>query len=230
MNPPLVKKILVFFLSLILAACSAMPDIMALLATSTSTPEMVPTETPVPSETPTAAPTQLQPTFTLTPTLIEAESPMTIPTMTLTPFVPTFDVVEPRPLTLFPGNSMFLSIGASTDTVVWGSHCEGPRTIDFSAGVAGINVDYVLLFLHLEDKFTGYGTRWGAGAIMQREKISGIYHYHITYEQLPNYRDFEDAWIVFQIVASTDKLERLGATRVYDREISLKHCPVPWQE
>jgi hypothetical protein len=125
---------------------------------------------------------------------------------------------------------MFLSVSASTDTIVWGSHCEGPRTIDFSASVAGINVDYVLLFLHLEDKFTGYGTRWGAGAIMQREKLTGKYQYHVTYEQLPNYRDFEDAWIVFQIVTSTYDLERLGATRVYDREISLKHCPIPWQE
>jgi len=125
---------------------------------------------------------------------------------------------------------MFLSISASTDTIVWGSHCEGPRSIDFSAGVAGINVDYVLLFLHLEDKFTGYGTRWGAGAIMQREKVTGKYLYHITYDQLPNYRDFEDAWIVFQIVAATNKLKRLGSTTVYDREISLKHCPVPWQE
>lgn len=230
MNPTFVRKILVIFLSLFLAACSAMPDIMSFLVTATSTSETVPTETAVPSETPTMIPTQPQPTFTLTPTFIGADLPLTIPTITLTPFVPTFDVVEPRPVTLLSGNSMFPSVSASTDTIVWGSHCEGPRTIDFSAGVAGINVDYVLLFLHLEDKFTGYGTSWGAGAIMQREKITGKYLYHITYEQLPNYRDFEDAWIVFQIVASTDKLERLGATRVYDREISLKHCPIPWQE
>jgi hypothetical protein len=230
MNPPLEKKILVVILALILSACDAMPDMMALLATVTPTSEKVSTEPPFPIETPTLTPTQPTPTFTSTPTIVGAGSTITIPTMTLTPFVPTFDVVEPRPLTLLSGDSMFISISASTDTIVWGSHCEGPRTIDFSTGVAGINVDYVLLFLHLEDKFTGYGTHWGAGAIMQREKVTGKYLYHVTYEQLPNYRDFEDAWIVFQIVAATDKLERLGATRVYDREISLKHCPVPWQE
>lgn len=230
MNPPLVKKIFVVMFLLILSACDAMPEVVALLATATSTSEKVPTEPQAPGVTPTIAPTQPTPTYTLTPTIVGSGSTMTIPTMTLTPFMPTFDVVEPRPLTLLPGDSMFISISVSTDSIVWGSHCEGPRTIDFSAGVAGINVDYVLLFLHLEDKFTGYGTHWGAGAIMQREKVTGKYLYHITYEQLPNYRDFEDAWIVFQIVAATDKLERLGATRVYDREISMKHCPVPWQD
>jgi len=230
MKPPFIRKLFAVFFSFLLVACSAIPDMMALLATPTPELKELPTETPVPSETSTVAPAQPQPTFTFTPTFVGAGSPLTTPTTTLTPFIPTFDVVQPRPITLLPGNSMFLSISASTDTIVWGSHCEGPRSIDFSAGVAGINVDYVLLFLHLEDKFTGYGTRWGAGAIMQREKVTGKYLYHITYDQLPNYRDFEDAWIVFQIVAATNKLKRLGSTTVYDREISLKHCPVPWQE
>jgi len=230
MKHSFVIKLFVIIFSLLLVACATIPDMVALLASPTPTVKSMPTETPVPSEIPTGTPTQPLPTFTFTPTIVGAGSPLTTPTTSLTPFIPTFDVVQPRPITLFPGDSMFLSISASTDTIVWGSHCEGPRTIDFSAGVAGINVDYVLLFLHLEDKFTGYGTRWGAGAIMQREKITGKYQYHITYEQLPNYRDFEDAWIVFQIVAATDKLKRLGATRVYDRDISLKHCPIPWQE
>ena len=224
------KPILIsIVLSLLLSACS-MEDLTALLLTptpvgtsapeSSATPAMVGT----PLNTPTAT---IIPSFTPTPTIVGGNA---VATETLTPFVPTFDVVEARPVVLMSGNSMFLTVGASTDTIVWGSHCEGPRYIDFSAGVAGLNVDYVLLFLHLEDKFSGYSTPWGAGAIMQRDKITGKYNYHVTYEQLPNYRDFEDAWVVFQIVASTYSLKRLGATTVYDREISLKHCPVPWQE
>lgn len=212
MKPMLVLLIL----SLLLSACS-FADVTELLATVTPAPSLTPrplptladTLTPVPTLTPTITPT-LIPTFTLP----AVNSPTPFPTITLPPSTPAF----------LPADSVFVSTFASGDLIVWGPGCEGPGYIDFSAQVSSLRVDYVLLFLRLVAKDGQQSTPWGAGAIMEQDNL-GIYRYRVTPETLTHYREFEDAWVMYQMVAATGKLEHLGSTPVHYYDISLTRCP-----
>ena len=107
---------------------------------------------------------------------------------------------------------------------MWGSTCDGDRSILFVANVTPVRrLKYVLLFIRLQDKYSGRGTKWGAGAIM-KDNDQGKYFYKLELDQIADYRFYEDAWLQYQMVASTVGLTVLGRSVVDRTSVSVTHC------
>lgn len=215
-----------------------MSDLIALVVTPTAPPPLPsPTaeDTPEPdvSVTPSLTGTStIVPTFTFTPTLVRygdsfdvpVDGTSVLPTLVL---VPTATAGPQISFFSQPG-TLIQSISVSSDILYWG-YCDAPMYVDFEARVANnLRVVYVLLFLRLVDKEGGLSTDWGAGAIMKEER-GGYYTYRITPEHLTHYRQFRNAWIQYQVVASTGGLKILGSSPVSENVLSLQRC-VPGEE
>jgi hypothetical protein len=119
-----------------------------------------------------------------------------------------------------------LSVNRSTDRIVWGSTCEGDRSIRFTAQVQPARrLRYVTLWYRLQDKYSGRNTDWGGGAIMS-DNDQGTYFYTLDLSQIQRYRFYEDAWLQYQLVASTATRRVLGRSVVSRTDVSLTHCTV----
>jgi hypothetical protein len=117
-----------------------------------------------------------------------------------------------------------MSVQRSTDVIVWGSTCEGARSIRFTTQVmAARRLRYVTLWYRLQDKYSGRHTDWGGGAIMS-DNDQGTYFYTLELSQIDRYRFFEDAWFQYQLVASTATQKVLGRSVVSQTDVSLRHC------
>jgi hypothetical protein len=212
-----------------LAGCSALPlDSIPFLGPPTPTQPSQPTATPfgLPATfTPdlfalnTEAPTTTPPTGTprITDTPFPTSTPTTRSTITL----------APQDVHLFtPSTPLFLPPTLSTRQVVWGTTCQGDRSIKFEVQVKKVRgLRYVLLFVRLQDKYSARNTDWGVGAIMS-DNDQGTYFYRLRLDQIPDYQSYEDAWLQYQFVASTVGLTVLGRSIASRDEVSITHCTV----
>ena len=212
----------------LLSGCSGLPASIPFLAT--------PTQTPAPQFT--ATPFSLDPTFTPDLFVLNTGEPTTTPStgtpqITETPFptfTPTFRptiTLEPVDASLFtPSPNLFLAVQRSTTQLVWGSSCDGARSIRFTANVAPARrLRYVTLWYRLQDKYSGRHTDWGGGAIFS-DNDQGTYFYDLDLSQIDRYRLFEDAWFQYQLVASTATQRVLGRSVVSRTDVSLTNCNV----
>ncbi|HLO31972.1 MAG TPA: lipoprotein [Anaerolineales bacterium] len=223
------KKLLFFLvILLLLSGCSGSPISIPFL------------QTPVPpsSPQPTVTPFSLEPTSTPNLFVLNTLPPTTTPS-TQTPIVtttalPTFTPTIRSTITLEPLNpnfftpspNIFLAVQRSTDVIVWGSTCEGARSIQFTAQVKPARrLRFVTLWYRLQDKYSGRHTDWSGGAILS-DNDQGTYFYDLTLSQIQRYRFFEDAWFQYQLVASTVTQDVLGRSVVSRSEVSLTHCKV----
>jgi hypothetical protein len=221
------KTVLVIVITSLLAGCSGLPSIPFLQ-----------TPTPVNTQGPTVTPFGLPATNTPDLFVINTAQPTTTPPtgtplVTDTPF-PTFTptnrptiTLEPIDPSLFtPSPNLFLSVQRSTDQIVWGSTCDGARSIKFTSNVTPARrLRYVTLWYRLQDKYSGRNTEWGGGAIMS-DNDQGTYFYTLDLSQIESYRFFEDAWFQYQLVASTATRRVLGRSVVSRTDVSLTHCTV----
>jgi hypothetical protein len=215
--------------------------VLSLLSGCTAAPISIPflqTATPISSPKPTVTPYSLEATYTpdlfvlntLPPTTTPstATPPVTnTPLPTFTPTVRPTITLEPIGENLFtPSPNLFLSVQRSTDVIVWGSTCEGARSIRFTAQVMPARrLRYVTLWYRLQDKYSGRHTNWGGGAIMS-DNDQGTYFYDLDLSQIARYRYFEDAWFQYQLVASTATEKVLGRSVVSRTDVTLRHCKV----
>ena len=226
MHSTLVKKTVIILLAVILTACSAFPSDLSFLtpATPADTPTIQPTVTRIPTRDLFAVNT-LGPTE-IPPTLEPGVSPPP-PTRTSTPSKtprPTITLETLDPSLYTPSPNIFQFVQRSTNRVVWGYNCDGDRSIMITATVLPVRrLKYVLLFIRLQDKFSGRGTEWGAGAIM-KDNDQGKYFYRLELDQIEDYEKYEDAWLQYQLVASTIGLTVLGRSVVDRTSVSLTHC------
>lgn len=224
-------KRLAFITTLIslLAGCTAFPlDSIPFFGSPT------PSQPPQPSATPFSLPATFTPDlFALNTQAPTTTPPSGTPRVTDTPFPtrtpttrPTI-TLEPQDVHLYtPSLPIFLPPTLSTRQVVWGTTCEGDRSIKFEVQVKKVRrLRYVLLFTRLQDKYSGRNTDWGVGAIMS-DNDQGTYFYKLRLDQIPDYQSYEDAWLQYQFVASTVGLTVLGRSIVSRDEISLTHCTV----
>jgi hypothetical protein len=152
-------------------------------------------------------------TFTPSPTY----TPTNRPTITLEP-------VDPSLFT--PSPNYIVSSQRSTSQLVWGSTCDGDRSIRFTAQTNNSpKIKRVLLFIKLQDKYSAHQTNWGAGAIMS-DNDQGIYFYTIELDQIDRYLTFEDAWLQYQFVALDKNRKAIGRSVVSRTDVSLTHCKV----
>jgi hypothetical protein len=125
-----------------------------------------------------------------------------------------------------PSPDLFLTVTKSTNLIVWGSTCQGERTIRFTAQVMPARrLRFVTLWYRLQDKYSGRHTDWGGGAILS-DNDQGTYFYNLRLDQIRHYRNYEDAWLQYQLVASTVTRKILGRSVASFNEISLTHCKV----
>jgi len=226
------KKIVPVMLALVLTGCSALqnlsflqsptpaaaivnspqPTVTLISAASSNTPDLFVINTEVPTET--LAPGAPTATNTRTPTAI----PSARPTITLEPIDSTLFTPGPVPLSL---------LQKSTSQLVWGSTCDGARSIKFviQLVVPLKRLKFVTLWYRLQDKYSGRHTDWGGGAIML-DNDRGTYFYTIELDQISDYQSFEDAWLQFQFVATNIYLHHLGSSIVDRNSVSLTHCKV----
>ena len=219
-----VVLIWIFFLS----GCSGLPVSIPFLGTA------APSQTPLPQFT--ATPFALGPTNTpdlfVLSTLEQTTTPFTgTPLVTDTPqptptFRPTITLEPIEPSLFTPSPNLFLAVQRSTDQLVWGTGCEGARSIRFTANVAPARrLRYVTLWYRLQDKYSGRHTNWGGGAILS-DNDQGTYFYNLELSQIQRYRFYEDAWFQYQLVASTATQRVLGRSVVSRTDVSLTHCKV----
>ena len=223
------KRLFIIFVILsLLAGCTALPASIPFLGTPTqiSSPQPTPSPFGLPATfTPdlfainTAAPTTTPPTGTpaITNTPVPTFTPTNRPTITL----------EPLDVNLFtPSPNLFPSMQRSTSQLVWGSTCDGARSIQFVVQVVKARrLKFVTLWWHLQDKYSGRQTAWQGGAIMN-DNDQGTYFYTLEVDQIADYRYYEDAWLVFQFAASTVTRKVLGRSVVDRTSVSLTHCKV----
>ena len=210
------------------SGCTGLPTSIPFLSTP------VPPSSPKPTVTPYSLDATNTPNLFVLNTLPPTTTPYTetpVVVMTDTPFptfTPTFRstiTLEPISPNLFtPSPNLFMSVVRSTDRIVWGSTCEGTRSIRFTAQVAPARrLRFVTLWYRLQDKYSGRHTDWGGGAIM-KDNDQGTYFYDLELSQIDRYRFFEDAWFQYQLVASTVTKKVLGRSVVSQSEVSLTHC------
>jgi hypothetical protein len=226
------KKIIVSMLMLILVGCSALPNLPFL---------QVPTSAPAIVNSPQPTVTLISDAHTNTPDLFAINTPA--PTDTLAPGaspvtntpIPSFTTtnrptitLEPvDPILFTPGPNPFSFLQKSTSQLVWGSTCEGSRSIKFVIQLTAPvrRLKFVTLWYRLQDKYSGRHTEWGGGAIML-DNDRGTYFYTLELNQIEDYIFFEDAWLQFQFVASSITQKRLGSSQVDRTSVSLTHCKV----
>ena len=221
------KKTVIILLTIIVTSCSALPFNLPMLtppptAGPTDTPE--PTVTRIPTrdlfvintEAPTEVPPTLEPGVTALP-------PTRTPTKTAT-FRPTITLDPLDPSLFTPSPNIFNFVQKSTSQIVWGGTCDGDRSIMFIVTVTPVRrMKYVLLFIRLQDKYSGRGTEWGAGAIM-KDNDQGKYFYKLELDQIADYQSYQDAWLQYQFVASTVGLTVLGRSVVDRTSVSVTNC------
>jgi hypothetical protein len=216
----------VLILFVLLSGCSGLPVSIPFLSTAG------PSATPLPQFT--ATPFELGATntpnlfvlstldLTTTPstgTPVAADTPQ--PTATFRPTI-TLEPIQPSLFT--PSPNIFLAVQRSTNQLVWGSTCEGARSIRFTANVAPARrLRYVTLWYRLQDKYSARHTDWGGGAILS-DNDQGTYFYNLELSQIQRYRFYEDAWFQYQLVASTATQKVLGRSVVSRSDVSLTHC------
>jgi len=226
------NKIVPVMLVFILTGCSALQN-LPFLQSSTPAPAIV--------NSPQLTVTLVSDTYTNTPDLfaINTQAPTDTPppgappvTDTRTPTsIPTSRstiTLEPVDTTLFtPGPNPSTLLSKSTSQLVWGSTCEGARSIKFVVQlVAPVKrLKYVTLWYHLQDKYSARHNAWGGGAIML-DNDRGTFFYTIDLDQIDDYKTFEDAWLQFQFVATNIYLHRVGSSVVDRNSVSVTHCKV----
>ncbi|MGB8981443.1 MAG: hypothetical protein WCC12_06180, partial [Anaerolineales bacterium] len=84
---------------------------------------------------------------------------------------------------------------------------------------------YVTLWYRLQDKYSKRHTEWGGGAIL-KDNDQGTYFYILELSQIQRYRYYEDAWLQYQLVASTANGKVLGRSVASRDNVSLTHCKV----
>jgi hypothetical protein len=230
------KNIYILLLAILLSSCVPLADLANIIASATPVPPAANTATPTASITPAptknlfATSTSTPLTFTPTVTSIGAE--LFTPTGTVTEeSFPTVglppDAVNGNYFT--PVSIGFLAVLISNNQMYWNEGPCMPRDIKVSAFVEDpASVDKVLLFTRLREKKNTLNiTDWNSGAIMI-EADNGSYNYKIHTWNLRRYYYYKDAWLEYQLVAVNNKLEVIGRTQIFDRNISLIRCnPVP---
>ena len=173
----------------------------------TNTPDLFVLNTLPPTTTP----------FTDTPIITDTPLPPHAFTPTLRPTI-TLEAIDPSLFT--PSPNLFLSVQRSTNQIVWGSTCEGARSISFTAQVMPARrLRFVTLWYRLQDKYSGRHTDWGGGAILS-DNDQGTYFYNLELSQIQSYRYYEDAWFQYQLVASTVTRKVLGRSVVSRTDVS----------
>ena len=226
------KKLIPFILlGLILSSCAGGFSNLTSLITSPTPP--LPTDTATPQPTVTLVPTQdffVVPTstpVTLTPTSTSLIPTELLPTITPIP-LPTFSqefINDLSGTTFFAQTVGFKRILLSDTILYWDQGPCTTRRIKVTVFVDDPALtDRVFMFTRLRDKKISLNTGgWSAGAEMIKVQ-DGSFNYNLEPKNIRRYYYYKDAWIEYEFVSVNDKLEVIGRTKLYDKNLSLVEC------
>lgn len=212
-------------LVLLLNACSFSLD-----ALQPAKPTRVP---PTParalSSTPTftITPTLPTPTFTLTPTLIGYKTPTFTPENTATPTI-TLTLTDlysnVTPFTPTPNVALGGFAGVNTSSIAFykGKGCD-PTSVKFTAQTnAKMKAAYVVLFVRLASKSSGAKSEWTSITIPNDG--SNIFTHTLLPDEIKAVDNFENPWVQYQFVATSNSGAEVGRTGVFEEFLSLLRC------
>jgi hypothetical protein len=135
--------------------------------------------------------------------------------------LPTPVCITPTP-TLPPTNGQITFTHQVSTSQFFHGGCN-PGQVSISVVVSDPSaVRSVVLFTRLEDKGSGEQTAWDTGTSMSR---AGTGRYQITLgsDSILNFNRFDDAWLIYQFVATNTKEEPIARSpRIYD--VALSTC------
>ncbi|MCK7520348.1 MAG: hypothetical protein MZV64_23030 [Ignavibacteriales bacterium] len=229
MHSAIVKKTVIILLVIVLSGCSAIP-----LDLSFPTPDTPCSDRHTPTDRhqlPLAdrhtRPVRCQyrsadgDSATLEPGVVPSRTPTLPPTPARPSRLKRFD-----PTLFTPSPNIFQFVQESTTQIV-GSTCDGDRSIMFTATVTlcgGCDTCSCSSACRISTVDAAPNGR--AGAIM-KDNDQGKYFYKLELDQINDYNKFEDAWLQYQLVASTVGLTVSGRSVVDRTSVSVTHCSAP---
>lgn len=216
---------LVMALAILIQACAGLPfnGVRPPTNTPVSTAALPATFTPV--DTPTST---ITPTLTASPTIVQiatVDPDQPTATATLVPvpiFIGKFTVTPfAWPTAVQPGFG-FLSVEVTDKKIYWGS-CK-PHTTRITAKVENPeDVFSVIIFVQVKSAFKEDYTPWTTGNAMNSHR-DGTFSYTLNANTTRGHNHYKSSWILFQLVATDDKGEVIGRTKIYTNQISLSPC------
>jgi hypothetical protein len=218
------KFYLVMLLTIFLQACSGFPFLGA---------TALPTDTPGPTATATVT---FTPTRTPTPTITRTPSPSptivhfptqdpNIPTETFVP-IPIFigqftatPVIPPTPVRPGPG---FLTVTISDSKIFWGN-CTPNKNNIIAKVEDPEEVISVVIFMQVKSMKEEDYTPWTNGNVMFNNG-DGTFSYKAVGSEIEGHNHYKNSWVRFQLVATNDKGEEIGRTKIYTEVIDLSPC------
>ena len=213
---------LVMVLAIFIQACAGMPFGGS---TNTPAPTATATVTFTPVDTPTAT---ITPTITPSPTIVHIPTwdpdqptatfipvPVYIGKDTATPFV----IMSPTPILPGPG---FVSVRVSENRLYWGS-CKPNKTKVTAQVENPEDVFSVIIFVRVKSATKEDYTPWTTGNTMQK-RSDGTFSYTLAANTTEGHNHYKNSFIWFQLVATNDKGQEIGRTRIYPNAIALSPC------
>ena len=191
-----------------------LPLILAALACS------APGLAPRPTIEPLIFPTAVQETFT-PPDGTEASAPTqelaTVESASATP------TVELATATL--ATESLAQINLSTEQIYYGGDCS-PKDVTFDVTVSQPEkVFSVLLFVRLRNQKSGAQSAWNTGLAM-RPLGAGRYEYKLRAVNVPEYKEYDPAWLQYQFVLTNTQGDVIARSQVFlDRIKFQRVCP-----
>jgi hypothetical protein len=213
----MIRKVLPSFVAMafFMQACSL--GVFQPAPTGTPTVSSTPTETGTPTSTATITPSPTivrlptqdpnQPTATVVPI------PLFVGGNTATPYA------SPMPVRPGPG---FESVNVSQSRLYWGS-CKYNRTAISAVVEDPQDVISVVIFVRVKSAEKEDYTPWTTGDVMFNHG-NGRFSYLLRGSAIEGHNHYKKSWVFFQLVATDNKGEEVGRTRVYTNAISLEPC------
>lgn len=185
---------------------------------------------PAATETPTPTLTET-PSSTNTPAPTASATIVRIPTQnfnlpTFTPFVLEVNgntvTPAPTPASLNPGAG-FSSLTYSPSKIYWGG-CT-PNKVTIRTEVEDPDeVFSVIIFVRVKDFNKEDYTPWTSGNIMQ-DRGQGEFTYELVGSEIKGHNHYLRSWVYFQLVATNNKGEEIGRTKIYEKAFDMYPCP-----
>jgi hypothetical protein len=218
------KPYFVMLLTIFLQACSVSAFQESLFpATNTPGPTSTATITFTPTITLTATTT---PTVTASPTIVHFPTlDPSLPTETFVP-IPIFignDTATPEipPTPVRPGPG-FLSVTVSDSKIFWGN-CTPNKTKITATVEDPEQVVSVVIFVQVKSMKKEDSTPWTSGDVMFNYQ-DGTFAATLVGSEIKGHNHYKNSWVRYQLVATDDKGEEVGRTKIYTETIDLSPC------
>jgi hypothetical protein len=212
--------VLAFFLQ----ACSGIP-FQNMLSKPTGTPAA--TETPTVTFTPSITTTvTVTPSITPSPTIVHfpTQDPNQ-PTATFAP-IPILvgdNTITPVPIaTIFRPGPGFLSVQISESRIFWGN-CKPNRSKITAQVESPDEVAVVFIFVQVKSAKKEDYTPWSTGDVMFNHR-DGTFTYNIQANEIEGHNNYRDSIVRMQLVATNNKGEEVGRTRIYTDVAAMSPC------